>query len=103
MGCGTLMLSEIEAAIAGGCETFHEPVTQTDIAYCKNGVQPAAGTWIAYQGQESTEAVVDYGKKLGVGGFFTWDTSMDTLEPKFKLHKAILDRMAGPMPAPSPP
>jgi len=105
--CGTLMLSEIEAAIDGGCETFHEPVTQTDIAYCKSGVQPAAGTWITYQGQETTEAVVDYGKKLGVGGFFTWDTSMDSLNPKYKLHNAIVNRMAGdtpsPTPSPSPP
>jgi len=101
--CGTLMLSEIEAAIKGGCETFHEPVTQSDIAYCKSGSQPAAGTWITYQDQETTEAVVDYGKKLGVGGFFTWDTSMDSLSPKYKLHKAIEERMAGgPSPSPSP-
>jgi len=100
--CGTLMLSEIEAAIASGCETFHEPVTQSDIAYCKSGVQPAAGTWITYQGQETTEAVVDYGKKVGVGGFFTWDTSMDSLNPKYKLHNAIVHRMAGDSPSPSP-
>lgn len=102
--CGTLMLSEIEAAIGSGCETFHETQTQSDIAYCKQTVQgSAAGTWITYQGQETTEAVVDYGKQLGLGGFFTWDTSMDSLSPKYKLHKAILERMAGETPAPSPP
>merc|ERR1712127_603349 len=94
--CGTLMLSEIEAAIDGGCETFHETVTQTDIAYCKTG------TWVTCQGQETTEAVVDYGKKLGVGGFSTWDTSMDSLNPQYKLHNAIVNRMGGDSPSPSP-
>merc|ERR1719265_1115629 len=66
---------------------------------------PGAGTWITYQGQESTEAVVDYGKALGVAGFFTWDTSMDSLSPKYKLHRAIVERMGGgtPTPPPSPP
>merc|ERR1712087_492953 len=57
---------------------------------------------ITYQGQESTEAVVDYGKKLGLGGFFTFDTSMDSLSPKFKLHHAIVARMAGKTPTPAP-
>jgi len=102
--CGTLMTSEIEAAIAGGCETYFDETTQSDIAYCKSTTQTAAaGTWIAYQGLKSTEAVVDYAKKLGVGGFFTWDTSMDSLTEPYKLHKAIFAKMVGPTPAPSPP
>merc|ERR1719183_2344304 len=102
------MFSEIEAAIGagnGGCETYHDAATQCDIAYCTSAGADgytAAGTWITYQGQESTEAVVDYGKKLGLGGFFTFDTSMDSLSPKFKLHNAILARMAGATPPPSP-
>jgi len=106
--CGTLMLSEIEAAIGtgnGGCETYHDEATQSDIAYCAStGADgtTAAGTWIAYQGKESTEAVVDYGMKLGLGGFFTWDTSMDSLSPGFKLHNAIMDRMATSEPTPTP-
>merc|ERR1719506_597910 len=108
--CGIMMLSEIEAAIGsgnGGCQPYHDAATQSDIAYCTStgaDQYTAAGTWITYQGQESTEAVVDYGKKLGLGGFFTFDTSMDSLSPKFKIHNAILKRMAtGPTPAPTPP
>lgn len=106
--CGIMMLSEIEAAIGsgnGGCETYHDTATQSDIAYCTStgaDQYTAAGTWITYQGQESTEAVVDYGKKLGLGGFFTFDTSMDSVSPKFKVHNAILKRMAGDAPAPTP-
>ena len=72
------MLSEIEAAIAGGCETSHDAVTVSDIAYCKN-----TGIWIAYQGQESIEAVVNYGKQLGLAGYFAWDTSMDSVTSKY--------------------
>merc|ERR1711998_76187 len=98
--CGTLMLSEIEAA---DCETFFDEATQSDIAYCKQSSnQAATGTWISYQGQRATEAVVDYGKQLGLGGFFTFDTSMDSLNPKFKIHNAIAARMAGPSPPPGP-
>jgi len=94
--CGSLMLSEIEAALAGGCETYFDEVTQSDIAYCKSSTTTAAeGIWIAYQGQQATEAVVDYGKKLGVGGYFTWDTSMDSITTPYKIHKAVAARMAG--------
>merc|ERR1712194_350639 len=98
----------IEAALGqgnGGCESYHDTETQSDIAYCAStgaDSYTAAGTWITYQGQETTEAVVDYGRKLGLGGVFTFDTSMDSLAPKYKIHNAILARMAGIAPTPAP-
>merc|ERR1711907_848788 len=96
------MFSEIQAA---NCEDYHDPTTVSDIAYCRSAGSDGnteAGTWISYQGQASTEAVVDYGKALGLGGYFTFDTSMDSTTEKYKLHKAIKARMGG-SPGPSPP
>ena len=72
------MLSDIEAAIAGGCETYHDAVTVSDIAYCKD-----TGIRIANQGQEPTEAVVKYGKQFGLAGYSAWDTSMDSVTSKY--------------------
>merc|ERR1712157_320083 len=52
-------------------------------------------------GVKANEAAVDWGRSLGLGGFFTFDTSMDSVKEKYKLHKAINARMSGPVP-PSP-
>jgi len=105
--CGVMMYSEIEAAIgdSNACETTYDKDTESDVAYCASeGADgyTAAGVWITYQGQQANEAVVDYVKKLGLGGVFTFDTSMDSLSPKYKLHQAISDRMQGPTPTPTP-
>jgi len=100
--CGVMMFSEIEAA---ACESHFDEVTQSDIAYCSQAGQDGyteAGTWITYQSVKANEAAVDYGRSLGLGGFFTFDTSMDSVKEKYKLHKAIEARMSGPTPAPTP-
>merc|ERR1712157_274267 len=52
-------------------------------------------------GVKANEAAVDWGRSLGLGGFFTFDTSMDSTKEKYKFHKAIEARMSGPVP-PSP-
>merc|ERR1712071_92393 len=75
------------------------------IAYCSSAGADGytdAGVFITYNGVKSNEAIVDYGKSLGAGGFFTFDTSMDSVTEKFKVHKAIAARMAAPSPPPSP-
>merc|ERR1712048_596798 len=60
-----------------------------------------SGTFITWNGVRSNEVIVDYGKSLGVAGFFTFDTSMDSVTEKYKVHKAIAARMAAPTPADS--
>lgn len=105
--CGVMMYSEIQAALGdgNGCTTFHDADTASDIAYCASegsDSYTAAGTWITYQGIDANNALVDYVKSLGLAGVFTFDTSMDTLSPKYQAHKAISARLAGPTPAPSP-
>ena len=105
--CGVMMYSEILAAIGSGngCETFHDEATVSDIAYCATAGADgytSAGTWITYQGEESNMALIDYMKSMKLAGAFTFDTSMDLLSPKFQLHKAISDRMAG-TPTPTTP
>jgi len=100
--CGVMMISEIEAA---ACDNYYDKQTESDIAYCSSAGADGytdAGVFITYNGVKSNEAIVDYGKSLGVGGFFTFDTSMDSVKEKFKVHKAIAARMAAPSPAPSP-
>lgn len=105
--CGVMMYSEVQAALgdSNGCTTFHDAETASDIAYCSStgsDSYTAAGTWISYQGIDSNNALVDYIKNLGLAGVFTFDTSMDTLSPKYQVHKAIGARLAGPAPTPSP-
>jgi len=105
--CGVMMYSEIQAALGdgNGCTTFHDADTASDIAYCASegsDSYTAAGTWITYQGIDANNALVDYVKSLGLAGVFTFDTSMDTLSPKYQAHKAIGARLSGPTPAPSP-
>merc|ERR1712166_1555268 len=105
--CGVMMNSEIEAAIGdgNGCDNYFDEVTQSDIAYCSSKGADGyteEGVWVSWQSVKSNEAVVDYGKSLGVGGFFTFDTSMDSVKEKFKFHKAIEARMSGPSPTPTP-
>ena len=105
--CGVMMNSEIEAAIGqgNGCDNYFDQQTQSDIAYCASGGADGyteAGVWISWQGVQANEAVVDYGRSLGVGGFFTFDTSMDSQKEKYKFHKAIEARMNGPAPTPTP-
>merc|ERR1712048_555965 len=80
-------------------------VTQSDVAYCSQAGQDGyteAGTWITYHSVKANEAAVDYGRSLGLAGFFTFDTSMDSIKEKYKLHKAIEARMSGPVPSPTP-
>jgi len=108
--CGVMMYSEITAALGqgNGCDTYHDSATATDIAYCASegaDSYTAAGVWISYQGEESNKALVDYVNSLGLAGVFTFDTSMDSLSPKFELHKAIraeLNAAPSPTPPPSP-
>merc|ERR1739848_787856 len=79
--------------------------TASDIAYCASegaDSYTAAGTWITYQSKQANNALVDYTKSLGLAGVFTFDTSMDTLSPKYQVHKAISSRLAGPVPTPKP-
>ena len=75
------MLSEIEAAMTGGCETYHDAVTVSDIAYCKD-----IWIWIAYQGQESTEAVINYGSSWVLRaiplGILRWIPSLPSMDIK---------------------
>merc|ERR1712084_176558 len=93
------MNSEIEAAIgqSNGCENYFDETTQSDIAYCASEGADGyteSGVWISWQSVKSNEAVVDYGRNLGVAGFFTFDTSMDSHREKYKFHKAIEARMS---------
>jgi len=100
--CGVMMISEIEAA---ACDNYYDQQTESDIAYCSSAGADGytdAGVFVTYNGVKSNEAIVDYGKSLGVGGFFTFDTSMDSVTEKYKVHKAIKARMAAPSPPPSP-
>lgn len=97
--CGVMMNTEIEAA---ECENYFDNKTQSDIAYCTSSgadQYTAAGIWITWQSVASNQAVVDYGKSLGVAGFFTFDATMDG---KYKYHKAIRERMNNPHPTPAP-
>ena len=75
------MLSDIEAAIAGGCETYHDAVTVNHLYYYKD-----TGTRIAFQGQESTEAVVNYGSSWVLRaiplGILRWIPSLPSTDIK---------------------
>merc|ERR1711862_751228 len=100
--CGVMGNSEIEAA---QCESYFDEQTKSDVAYCSSQGADGytdAGIWISWQSVESNQAVVDYGASVGVAGFFTFDTSMDSVTEKFKFHKAIKERMDNPQPTPTP-
>jgi len=100
--CGVMMNSEIEAA---QCENYFDEQTKSDVAYCSSQGADGytdAGIWISWQSVESNQAVVDYGASVGVAGFFTFDTSMDSTTDKYKFHKAIKERMDNPQPTPTP-
>jgi chitinase len=78
--CGTYMYSEIVAAGAQLQTLDNE--TKSDIAYFtgvgKDGYT-APGTWITYTGPDSAREIVAYARSKGLGGVFTFDSSMDTL------------------------
>ncbi len=82
--CGTLMYSEVLAAIGAGSTsvTTFDNETQSDIAYFTGmGEDGSAtpGTWVTYNSQRSALAIARYAKGLGLGGVFIFDSSMDTM------------------------
>jgi len=99
--CGVYMYSEILNAL-GGSETgsYHDPDTVSDIAYMteagQDGGYTAAGTWITFSGAKSIKALTDYSNKLGLAGAFIWDTSMDTIAPRYTLMNQMADDLGKP-------
>ena len=62
----------------------HTPThAHADIAYFKQmGADGSTtpGTWITYNDERSAVAITEYAKSLGLGGVFTFDSSMDTMD-----------------------
>ena len=82
--CGTLMYSEVLAAIGSGGSsvTTFDNETQSDIAYFTGmGEDGSAtpGTWITYNSQRSALAIAKYAKSKNLGSVFVFDSSMDTM------------------------
>jgi GH18 family chitinase len=101
--CGTLMFSELQAALgsANASSTFFDVETQSDIAYFSaQGADGSttAGTWVTYNGFESGRAFARYTKQMGLRGLFIFDTSMDTMDSNgdftYELSNAIADELA---------
>jgi chitinase len=99
--CGTMMYSEIKAALGGPCLEHYDEETDSNIMYC-SGDSPdghtLAGTWVSYNDQKSMNAIVDFAQKRGLAGAFAFDTSMDTLDSDskqftFELSNSIADRI----------
>lgn len=81
--CGTMMYSELVAALGSGgaAATYYSNETACDIAYFSaQGADgyTAPGTWVTYNGPQSVAAIAAYAKDLGLAGVFTFDASMDT-------------------------
>lgn len=97
--CGSMMYSEILAAAPD--KVYFDNATQSNIGYFtqigKDGYTPP-GTWITYNDPKSMEAIVDYCVKMGVGGIFAFDASMDSRDPSsgawtYELMNTISNRL----------
>ena len=42
------------------------------------------------------KALTDYSNKLGLAGAFIWDTSMDTISPRYTLMNQMADDLGKP-------
>jgi GH18 family chitinase len=93
--CGTMMFSEIVAAVSGPtgpCQTYTEPETNSSILYCTDtGADDYTqkGTWASWNSIPSYREMVGLSNRYNLSGGFVFDTSMDTVDttdpsnPKF--------------------
>jgi len=104
--CGTLMFSEVQAALGNpsgspGCAVHFDNETQSNIAYfTEMGADGSTtpGTWITYNDEQSARAITAYAVKLGLGGVFVFDSSMDTMSGgdfTYQISNAVADELQG--------
>jgi GH18 family chitinase len=75
-----MMYSEI---IAAGFETFREAKSQAVLGYLKKDSgdgSTTAGTWVSFLDEAAVKAYVKFANEKGLGGAFSFDVSMDTIE-----------------------
>ena len=71
----------------------------------KDGGYTEPGTWMSFNEERSITAICEYVKRLGLGGAFAFDTSMDTVaggQWTYKLMNTMADVLGKPHPNPSP-
>jgi len=77
--CGSMMASEIDAA---GFETFYDEKSGSTIGYLEKNSKDGytkAGTWISYVDKTAIQAQLTWAMSEGLGGAFSFDASMDTI------------------------